>query len=104
MPARATFHTRQVIQSANALVEELAKRKEADMHAESKENFNDLTGNLRRSIRVEGNRVAIGNIRLPYWRWVRKKTRGMGIIWIRQAGRYQLEGRLRQSAKAIGLL
>ena len=104
MPARVTFNTRQVVVAANRLADELAKRKEADLYQESRRNFNDRTGRLRRSIRVEGHRVAIGNIRLPYWRWVRNKTRGMGLVWIRRAGRYRLEERLGQSARAIGLL
>ena len=74
-----------VKQFAEPLVAQTAQELRVQLLAESRRQFNDDTGELRRTIRVEnGDTVAIGDSRHDYWQYVARKTRGNGRRWVRK--------------------
>ena len=91
-----TALNQRVIPGANLRVKEALFR-------DSKKEFRNRTGRLRRSIRVDSGQVAIGTRITHYWRFVRGFTRGDGRIWIRRSGEKSMEIALAVAARKAGL-
>ena len=86
---------------AEPLVHEAAQALTEQLRAESYRQFNDDTGELRKTIRTEGNAAAIGDARHDYWQYVARKRRGDGRVWVRRVLDQQGAAAVAQAGQTI---
>ena len=81
----------------------IAEAKREQLLRASYDEFRDDTGELRRTIRIEGDTiVAIGDRRHDYWQYLRRYRRGDGTEWPRQVLRTGNPQALARARNALG--
>ena len=72
-------------QFGDAAVKKVAEAKVRQLRRASYQHFRDDTGQLRRTIRLEGNNIAaIGDRERDYWQNIYRFRRGDGTRWLRE--------------------
>ena len=104
MGIRIYINTVRLEQILNRTVaRKVAEEKVRQLERASQVNFRDDTGELRDTIRLEGdNTVAIGDRDHDYWQNVRSFRRGDGRLWVRGVLHSGNAAALQRAQNALG--